>query len=100
MDEVNPHHGIGVEETARVLSVGSDAPDHRGGVNDILGAGVFERGTNTSRVGQIVVGRWDYDRRGSSLLEVGNNPTPKEASSRRSPSLACRLDPCASLQGD
>ena len=81
VDQVYAHHGVGVEEAARVLPVGPDATHNGRRVDDVVGVSILQGRTYAFGFGQVVVRGPDDDRAGPALLEPIDDPAAEEPSS-------------------
>ena len=80
VDQVDPHHGVRVEEAAGMLSVRPDPTHDRRRMDDVLGLRLLQGGTDAFGFGEVVVRRPDHDGRCAALLELVDDPAAQEPS--------------------
>jgi len=81
-DEEHAHHGVVVEEGARILAVGADASDDGGEMDDDVRVGISEGALDAGFGAEIVVraaGDDDGLRVGAGVPELGDDVTAEEA---------------------
>jgi len=82
VDEVRPHHQVGVKETARILAIGSDSSDFGSEVQDEIGTKVIVHPADGVAVGEIIfLTTWDEDLAAASRAEFVADAAPEETCS-------------------